>query len=41
VTFTHSQKQVTLHQGLFDTFRFFGGTPTELVVDNMLTAVTE
>jgi transposase len=38
VTFTHSQKQETLHQGLFDTFRFFGGTPTELVVDNMLTA---
>jgi transposase len=41
VTFTHSQKQETLHQGLFDAFRFFGGTPTELVVDNMLTAVTE
>lgn len=41
VTFTHSQKQETLHQALFDAFKYFGGTPGELVVDNMITAVTE
>ena len=41
VAFTHSQKQETLHQCLFDAFCFFGGTPKELVVDNMLTAVSE
>ncbi len=39
--FTHSQKQETLHQCLFNAFRFFGGTPRELVVDNMTTAVIE
>lgn len=41
VAFTHSQKQETLHRCLVDSFRFFGGTPKEIVVDNMLTAVTE
>jgi len=41
VEFTHSQKQEVLHQGLINAFRFFNGTPEELVFDNMLTAVTE
>lgn len=41
VSFTHSQKQATLHQCLVDAFQYFGGTPNEIVVDNMLTAVTE
>ncbi len=41
VSFTHSQKQEALHQCLIEAFRYFGGTPKEIVVDNMLTAVTE
>lgn len=41
VTFTHSQKQDVLHQCLLNAFVYFGGTPKELVVDNMLTAVVE
>ncbi len=41
VRFMHSQKQESLHQALMDGFSFFGGTPEELVVDNMLTAVIE
>lgn len=41
VEFTHSQKQESLHQCLYNAFRFFGGTPKELVVDNMTTAVIE
>jgi len=41
VEFTHSQKQQTLHQCLLNAFLFFGGTPAEIVVDNMLTAVIE
>ena len=41
VSFTHSQKQEALHQCLFDAFKYFGGTPRELLVDNMITAVTE
>lgn len=41
VMFTHSQKQDVLHQGLYNAFVFFGGCPVELVVDNMMTAVTE
>lgn len=41
VCFTHSQKQAALHQCLIQAFRFYGGTPDEIVVDNMLTAVTE
>lgn len=41
VFFTHNQKQPALHQGLVNAFNFFGGTPKELVVDNMMTAVTE
>jgi hypothetical protein len=39
--FTHSQQQDTLHRCLLNAFRFFKGTPKELVTDNMLTAVTE
>ena len=41
VQFTHSQRQEVLHQGLLNAFRFFGTSPGEIVVDNMLTAVTE
>ncbi len=41
VQFTHSQKQEVLHQCLLNAFRFFGGTAKQIVVDNMLTAVTE
>lgn len=41
VRFTHSQNQATLHQGLIEAFSFFGGSPEELVVDNMATAVVE
>ena len=41
VEFTHSQKQEALHQGLLNAFHFFNGTTEEIVVDNMLTAVTE
>lgn len=41
VNFTHSQNHETLHRCLFEAFVFFGGTPKEIVVDNMLTAVTE
>jgi len=41
VKFTHSQKQEVFHQGLLEAFISFGGTPKELVVDNMMTAVTE
>lgn len=41
VSFTHSQKQAMLHQCLMDAFHYFGGTPKQIIVDNMLTAVTE
>jgi len=41
VQFTHSQRQEVLHQGLLNAFDFFGTSPEEIVVDNMLTAVTE
>ena len=41
VIFTHSQSQEVLHHALYEAFRYFGGTPKEIVVDNMLTAVTE
>ncbi len=41
VEFTHSQNQSALHQCMLNAFTFFGGTPHEIVVDNMLTAVTE
>jgi transposase len=41
VVFTHSQNQATLHQCLATAFLYFGGTPGELVVDNMVTAVIE
>lgn len=39
--FTHSQRQETLNRCLLNAFRFFQGTPRELVHDNMLTAVIE
>lgn len=39
--FTHSQRQEALHRCLLGAFRFFQGTPKELVHDNMLTAVIE
>lgn len=39
--FTHSQRQETLHRCLVNAFRFFHGTPRELVHDNMLTTVIE
>ena len=39
--FTHSQRQETLHRCLVNSFRFFRGTTTELVHDNMATAVLE
>lgn len=39
--FTHSQKQESLHAALLNAWRFFGGTPEQILVDNMLTAVTE
>ncbi|WP_054700809.1 IS21 family transposase [Desulfosarcina cetonica] len=41
VHFTHSQKQWALHSGLLDAFAWFGGSPKQLVVDNMATAVVE
>ena len=41
IEFTHSQRQETLHRGLLNAFRFFGGTTKDLVCDNMLTAVVE
>jgi transposase len=39
--FSHSQKQEYLHMGLLQAFTHFGGTPQTILVDNMLTAVTE
>jgi len=41
VRFTHSQKQSALHGGLLEAFTWFGGSPKQLVVDNMATAVVE
>jgi transposase len=41
VEFTHSQKQQVLHSCLLNAFKYFGGVPQELVVDNMVTAVTD
>lgn len=41
VHFTHSQKQPVLHGCLLKAFTWFGGCPTQLVVDNMATAVVE
>jgi transposase len=41
VEFTHSQNQPTLHQCLMNAFIFFGGSPNELVFDNMPQAVIE
>ena len=41
VFFSHSQQQECLHQGLVQAFTYFNGTTREIVVDNMLTAVTE
>ncbi|MBW2470687.1 MAG: IS21 family transposase [Deltaproteobacteria bacterium] len=41
VEFTHSQNQACLHQALLNALAYFGGSPQEVVVDNMLSAVTE
>lgn len=41
VQFMHRQNQASLHLAIMNGFIFFGGTPKMLVVDNMLTAVTE
>jgi transposase len=41
VYFSHSQKQAYLQQGLLEAFAYFNGVSREIVVDNMLTAVTE
>jgi len=41
VFFSHSQQQEYLHQGLLGAFTYFNGLPKEVLVDNMLTAVTE
>ncbi len=41
VFFSHSQQQEYLHQGLLNAFTYFDGLPREILVDNMLTAVTE
>ncbi len=41
VEFTHSQNQQALHGCLVNAFTYFGGTPKTIVVDNMLTAVTQ
>jgi transposase len=41
VEFTHSQNQACLRQGLLNAFSFLGGSPEEVVVDNMLSAVIE
>jgi transposase len=39
--FTHSQRQATRHRCLLNAFRFFQGTPKEVVHDNLLTAVLD
>lgn len=41
VEFTHSQKQESLHQGLVNAFSYFKGSPQNVLVDNMVTAVIE
>ena len=41
VHFSHSQDQSSLHRGLLEAFGYFDGISREIVVDNMLTAVTE
>ena len=41
VYFTHSTEQAAFHQALLAAFQAFGGTPKELVFDNMKTAVVE
>jgi transposase len=41
VEFTHSQKQEALHLCLLNAFSYFKGTPKTILVDNMLTAVTD
>ena len=41
VEFTHSQRQESLHRAILNGFIFFGGTPVQIVTDNMLTAVLE
>jgi transposase len=41
VEFTHSQKQAVLHSCLLNAFKYFGGTPKTVLVDNMVTAVID
>ncbi len=41
VFFSHSQKKEYFHMGLLKAFQYIGGCPREIVVDNMMTAVTE
>ena len=41
VEFTHSQNQQSLHLALLNAFTYLGGSPKEMVVDNMVTAVIE
>jgi len=41
VEFTHSQKQEALHQSLLNAFKYLGGSPEQVLVDNMVTAVIE
>jgi transposase len=41
VEFTHSQKQEVLHSCLFNAFKYLGGTPKTVLVDNMATAVID
>jgi len=41
VEFTHSQKQAVLHSCLLNAFKYFGGTPKSVLVDNMVTAVID
>jgi len=41
VEFTHTQKQAVLHSCLLNAFKYFGGTPKSVLVDNMVTAVVD
>lgn len=41
VEFTHSQKQTVLHRCLLNAFKYFEGTPKTVLVDNMVTAVSD
>lgn len=41
VEYTHSQRQEALHGALLNAFKYFGGTPKSILVDNMVTAVID